>query len=645
MKTTKAAMTGRSALTAVLAMAVSLTACRGTISSADSATARWRPAITIAEDGRPTATIVVSADADDVVKAAVTDLQLYIEKMSGAKLPIAHSPDGTGNLILVGRSPAVDRLIPDLDSYDLGADGVVIRSFARRLVITGKADGYKHRWAGRTDCGTPNAVYHFLDSLGCRWYMPGDDGEVVPRRPTITVPGMDVVSKPAFDARHVGNGAARAMGGKVAEDSRLWLIRNRAGQNTYHQGHSMKHLLPRRMAASHPEYFALVDGERRGTDGGANICTTNPEVIDTIYNNLNNILTQQRPWRSYPVGHYDAWLWCECEPCRAEYGDKTFTYETKSEARSIGVAPGDKVYGNVANSSLLLVNKVAERIEQVHPDCLITFYALYNIPGFPDMKPRDNVMPVMCHIVPTNKDWRAQVLKWEKISRQLFYYGYMGHRTAYPKLTFGDDIRWCHEHKGTGLYFEANEHSPINTLPCYLASRVLWDAGTDSQQVLAKFYRDYYGAAAGPVREFWEAFDAATRAEVLDYDCHYGYPASVTPQVLRRCRRALIRAASLAAEPVVHRRVQSLSRYWTVVEAQVKAEGAFAKWTKAKTPELQAAAEKAVKQTIEAINATSDAFNLGVRMGKFKRWLTELQTAQKPKKEMYGGEDPLLPGV
>ena len=601
--------------------------------------------VTIARDGKAMATIVVAADANEVLADAVKDLQLYIKKMSGAELPIAHSAEVEGNVILVGRQPAVDRLIPDLDSYDLGADGVVIRSFPGKLVITGKADGYKHRWSGRTDCGTPNAVYHFLDNLGCRWYMPGDDGEVVPRRPTITAAGMDVVSRPAFDARHIGDGAARGMGGKIAEDTRRWLSRNRAGKNTYHQGHSMKHLLPRRLAESHPEYFALVDGERRGADGGANICTTNPEVIDTIYNNLNNILTQQRPWRSYPVGHYDAWIWCECDSCRAEYGDKTFTYRTRSEARSIGVAPGDKVYGNVANSSLLLVNRVAERIEKVHPDCLITYYALYNIPGFPDMKPRDNVMPVMCHIVPTNKDWRAQVIKWEKISRQLFYYGYMGHRTAYPKLTFGDDIRWCHEHKGIGLYFEVNEHSPINTLPCYLASRALWDANTDSKEVLAKFYRDYYGAAERPMREFWETFDAATRDAALDYDCHYGYPESVTPRVLTLCRRVLTKAASLATEPVIERRVRSISRYWNVVEAQVKAERAFAKWEKAKTPQLKAAAQKAVKQTINAINSTSDEFNLSARMGKFARWLKELQTAEKAKKKMYGGEDPLLPGV
>lgn len=96
--------------------------------------------MTIVEDGKPMAAIVVSPDANEVVKPAVADLQAYIEKISGAKLLIADSPDVPGNLILVGRMPAVDRLIADLDEYDLGHDGIVIRLFPGTLVITGQSD-------------------------------------------------------------------------------------------------------------------------------------------------------------------------------------------------------------------------------------------------------------------------------------------------------------------------------------------------------------------------------------------------------------------------------------------------------------------------------------------------------------------------
>ena len=143
--------------------------------------------MTIVKDGKPAATIVTVSDSVET-KGAVKDLQAYIEKMSGAKLPIASSATTAGNLILVGRMPAVDKLIPDLDKYDLGPDGFVIRMLPGKLIVTGKTDGFIHpslgRFRGPTDCGTPNAVYSFLESLGCRWYMPGEDGEVVPRKRT-----------------------------------------------------------------------------------------------------------------------------------------------------------------------------------------------------------------------------------------------------------------------------------------------------------------------------------------------------------------------------------------------------------------------------------------------------------------------------
>ena len=103
--------------------------------------------MTIVQQGRPMATIVISPDCSYLVEDAARDMQLYIEKMSGAKLPISRSIDNcSGYLILVGRMPEVANLVADLDEADLGIDGFVIKSLPDKLIITGKSDGYIHKF-------------------------------------------------------------------------------------------------------------------------------------------------------------------------------------------------------------------------------------------------------------------------------------------------------------------------------------------------------------------------------------------------------------------------------------------------------------------------------------------------------------------
>ena len=103
-------------------------------------------------------------DADRVVTTAVEDLQTFIEKMSGAKLPIVHGSEGVENKILVGRTLEVDRLVPELDQLDLGTDGVVIRLLPGKLIITSESVGYVSR-VGRPNVTRPMSSTLFWNCL------------------------------------------------------------------------------------------------------------------------------------------------------------------------------------------------------------------------------------------------------------------------------------------------------------------------------------------------------------------------------------------------------------------------------------------------------------------------------------------------
>ncbi|MAE64980.1 MAG: hypothetical protein CMJ18_11985 [Phycisphaeraceae bacterium] len=577
--------------------------------------------ILIVEHGAPRATIVVSPEAPEVVMEAVMELRVYVRKMSGATLPLSTSADTEGNLLLVGRMPAVDGLVPDLDRTDLGADGFVIRSFPGRLVITGRSDGYKTRHGDhpRVDCGTPNAVYAFLESLGIRWYMPGEDGEHVPSRTTIRVPVTNVSRRPDFDGRWIGWSTARSMGGKAYEAFHTWLVRNRTYGNAFHKGHSMSHLLPRQLFETNPEYFALVDGRRRG-DAAANICTSSPEVRRVITENLLTQLSNGRSglrgggWRAYPVGHYDAWLWCRCDVCRAEYGDRTFTYATADESRPVGIGHGETAHPNYANGSLSLVNAVASDIAKKYPDTRITYYALYNIPGFPTIPVRPNVLPVMCHLAPNDPHWRSQVLEWEKISKHLYYYTYMGYRLDFPRLDIAESIKWCHEHKGIAMYFEHDAHTPVNSLALYLAAKATWDTDVDSKEILAAFYEHQYGKAAPMMQRFFETFDRATRGANRNYDSAYEYPKAMVRGLTDSLSGYLWIGLKQAEQPVVRRRITTLYSYWRATEHHVAAQRALSKWQKFKSRVNEEDARKALKRAIDYIDSVKAQFGMNARI-------------------------------
>ena len=596
--------------------------------AADSADRATGLSMTVVRDGKASATIIMSPDANDVVQEAVQDLQMYIEKISGAKLPVADSAESaTGNLILVGRTPAVEKLIPDLDAHDLGHDGYIIRSLPGKLVLTGKSDGRIHEILGplgRTDCGTPNAVYSFLESLGCRWYMPGDDGQVVPRKATIDLPPLDVASKPDVAGRWIGDHVGRTMGPAFHAQYARWLARLRTANNRYYASHTMNHLLSKaQYGTSHPEYFALIDGKRQ-TNWNAQACTSNPDIIDIVSENLQQLITSEGPWRSYGPGQYDGFGWCQCQPCQGLYGDKTFVYRAQKHARHVGLAPSDEPVANIANGYLKFVNAVADRMAKVDPNCLQPYFALYNIPGFPEVKPRDNVMPVMCSLAPNDAYWRREVQRWEAISRQLYYHGYMGHRIDFLKLEIANDIRWCYEHKGVAISLEQDAHSPINAISQYLAAKAMWDTQIDSKKILAEFYRLYYGAAEEPMRLFYQTFYAATRDAVRDYDCFYSYPDALAGEAGTRCRGYIDRALKLADAPVVRRRIESLSRYWRATELQVASQEAMALWRQHKNEANREAARAALQATIDYINSVAGEFHLQVRIGLLTGGLGEL---------------------
>ncbi|MBO4649028.1 MAG: hypothetical protein J5806_12830, partial [Lentisphaeria bacterium] len=181
--------------------------------------------ITLAENGRARAAIVVPANAKPIVKFAAKELAEHLKAMTGAAFPVGEKP-GPGVNICLGFG----------DTAKFAPDEFVIRARGKRIDIYGKDTDAKvylfNYFYDNPDKGTLRGVYNFLDSLGVRWLAPGKDGVYVPVRKTLRIPEREIRFKPHFQDRQISdawNFMKYPDAKEYAADARdlfLWGLRN-----------------------------------------------------------------------------------------------------------------------------------------------------------------------------------------------------------------------------------------------------------------------------------------------------------------------------------------------------------------------------------------------------------------------------------
>jgi hypothetical protein len=146
--------------------------------------------IQLTQDGDTEYRIMLSPNASPIETFATQELQGYVMQVSGAFPPIA-GPDEPplGKRIFIGKG-ILAKMGLNIDENTLGSDGFVI-----------KTDGDKIFIAGSTPRGTLYGIYAFIESIGCRWFAPGVNGEIIPQIPSITIPQLNISERPRMSYR------------------------------------------------------------------------------------------------------------------------------------------------------------------------------------------------------------------------------------------------------------------------------------------------------------------------------------------------------------------------------------------------------------------------------------------------------------
>jgi hypothetical protein len=439
--------------------------------------------------------IVCDPDATACERYAAAEFQTLFREMTDAKLPIvAKAPAGLG-AVFIGRD-AVVRADQQLSAEKLGEEGLRITVANNAVCI----DGGRPR-------GTLYGVYEFFEEFcGARYltydhtYFPSDAKlRAIPLGSRTHVPAFafrwsyygETNRNPAF--------AARLRVNTVSDDPKL------GGRTGYRLvGHNVAYLVPpAKYGATHPEYYALVNGQRRLDmgGGGPQLCTTNPDVVNLVTEAVLAEIKKNPTAKNINIAQMDNESYCTCANCAA--------IDAREESH--------------AGAHLTLVNAVAERVEQLYPEVLIgTFAYQYTRKPPKTLQARHNVMIQLCSIeccdfhaiddpsCPLNRIFCDDMAIWKTKADALFIWHYntnfSGYILPFPNLrSIGKSVAFFAKNNGRGVFMQAAGNgfsTELSDLRNYVMARCLWKPGRDSWQEAEEFCRLHYGEAAQPILDY-----------------------------------------------------------------------------------------------------------------------------------------------
>ncbi len=441
------------------------------------------------------AVIVAAENANIYERAAANRLQERLEQMFGLKLPVV-SPGETGERF-----------------------GLYIGS-ASGLELSGKADGsYVLRpaenglaLAGAGTRGNIAAVYAFLEQFGgCKVYT-AESGMATEQTAVILPQTFNIEYTPFFEYTETDwhspcdteyslmNGLNGGIYRQVPEEL----------GGTVNYLSTFAHSLATQFCAAakyfdtHPEYFALHNGERTGDQ----LCLTNEEVYKIVEDEVFALLALRHdPAAAVQIislTQSDNQHFCECPACKAL----------------------DEENGSHAGTMITFVNRIAGAVAAAGYDnvAIDTFAYQYTRTAPGKVRPEPNVIVRLCSIeccfshtlddpeCPKNIAFMKDLKDWSSLSDRLYIWDYTTNyaHTAGPFPDFGvlqRNMQIFYEHNAKGVYEEGNYYieecdSEFGELRAYLISKLLQDPYCDYSGEMNGFLKAYYGDGWQELRKY-----------------------------------------------------------------------------------------------------------------------------------------------
>jgi hypothetical protein len=442
----------------------------------------------LVSDGKSEYKIVVSKDASVPEKNAAIELQTYLEKISGCRLPIVNEAGTDEKLVYIGFKGADESLLKNLDTASFGNEEFIIRSNGKKLLI-----------AGGNSRGTVYGVSAYLtDHLGCRWYTR----EVIniPSLPTIKLSPIEDRQKPALEYREPYY---------LEAYNTEWALHNKTNSRAipdslggayfiYPFVHTFDALVPsEKYFKAHPEYFSEVDGKRTT----AQLCLTNSEVVKIATATVFEWIKTYPKANVFSIDQNDFGGNCTCVNCKKL----------------------DDEEGSPAGSLLNFVNQIADTVAKTNPDIKLQTLAYYYTEAPPKtIRPRDNVTIRLCHYdycsahplgkCDSHKPYVERLQEWKKIAKRVtiwdYYTQFASFLMPFPNFeTMKNDVKFYVDNGVIGLFAQGNNvpddgHGEFTELRAWVFSQLMWNPDRDAQGLIDEFVKNVYGNASPYVGQY-----------------------------------------------------------------------------------------------------------------------------------------------
>ncbi|MBE2203835.1 MAG: DUF4838 domain-containing protein [Chthoniobacterales bacterium] len=394
---------------------------------------------------------------------------------------------------LAGKAKLRIEFLPANADSPLASLPVGIRETASEISVT--PEGVTIR--GETPAGISGGLYKILEDWGNRWVLPGPLGEVIPKHNALSLPlGTNIVQ--------IGSDTGF---GAYSPESMEWVQRNRLLQATWLPCfHYWRYgVEPDKYFASHPEYYALVDGERKPTQ----VETTNPEVIRLKVEHAKKFFRANPHARTYPMDPED-------------------NGEFSESPESLAIDPP----GTTSKTDRVVnfANAVLQGFREEFPAKSVGFYSYFKHSLPPVREKVDPSMTVgvtrfgYCTLrmtptpnTPSPEKFETLVRDWLKLTPNVYVYEYnppsWGGALPFPNyLDMAESMRRLHKMGVRGFYSDSThiEHAPGVFINSYLRRRMMVDPKQDPQALLEDFTRSFFGPAAQAMRDYYETLAQVT---------------------------------------------------------------------------------------------------------------------------------------
>ena len=427
------------------------------------------------------------------------------------------------------------------------------------------------RVRGADEAAWANAVYAMCaDLLGARWYWAGEIGFEWAQPKFGHFPNRPWREHPTFVQR------------RLYPANTHFARRNRLN-TVYSFNHNLARVFTEELFKKQPEVFAEVNGRRKIPAGSGatdpQIDFTNPKAVEFAAQAALDHFAAKPSSTSFSLSINDNVL-----------------FDTSERTQAV-VSPLRYFRGRPDYTDLVFgfMNRVAERVfdeagawqTPEGEDRYLTALSYYWTEPAPTIRMHPRVMPVLTsdraqwHDPEYRKQDKELISAWtasgvERVATWDYYFGapYLHPRQFNEWIV--ESLQYMSD-AGVDVFFsQLPSFWGLDGAKAWLATQLLWDAQQDAEELLNEYYTNFFGAAAEPMRTFYELAERHRNENEGEADWIKLYKdesgvALFTPDVLQQMR-ALLEAAELQAIDAARYavRVEAVSEAFRITELYAK---------------------------------------------------------------------------